>query len=330
MKRSGSILVEFVILLPILVVFLAGIYAMGQYIDTKMKLEMAARIAAQQVANPKLSDPTNAMYYPYGPDGGLLNNGFLGKNITGFLYNVNYGIAKKLFKNTTIWKFIDPADLPVAFRSGREQAQHVVEKYLRLSGLRVDSSNFKLEVRVNPTYVATQEALLPYNNNGDRNYYAFNNGDRSGGARENVRRGVASVHPAYWRWDRVQDHQNRWVKYPHSFSDEFTGAPVDPNHGEEPKHFDRNHSKYTYNHYTFPVGGWIVIAKIKYRKRIPIAGDLVRIASVFMNAKPPSDSVFDYIWLDGTAAFPAPMSIYDIMDADSALHKAQMEAETWQ
>jgi len=327
MKRNGSVLVEFIILLPILVVFLAGIYAIGQYVDAKMKLEMAARIAAQQVANPKLSDKSNAMYYPYGPDGGIFHSALLGKNITGFLYNVNYGLAKMLFKNSMIWKFLDPKDIPVAFKSGREQAQHAVEKYLRLSGLRVDSSNFKLEVRVNPTYVATQEALLPYNNHGDRNYDAFH--ARPGGARENRRKGVASVHPAYWKWDKTEDHQNRWVQYPHSFGDEFSGARVDPNKGEEPKHFDRN-DPYKYNHYTFPVGGWIVVSKIKYKMRIPIAGDLIRIASAFMNAKPPSDSVFDYIWLDGTAAYPAPMSIYDVMDADSALHKAQMESATWQ
>lgn len=328
MRRNGSILVEFIMFLPILVVFLAGIYSLGQYVDTKMKLEMAARIAAQQVANPKLSDSTNAMYYPYGPDGGLFNNSFLGKNITGFLYNVNYGFAKNLFKNNFIWKLLDPKDVPVIFRSGREQAEHAVQNYLRLAGLRVDSQNFKLEVRVNPTYVATDEALLPYNNSGERAYDAFNG--RPGGARPNTRKGIASVHPAYWKWDRVEDHQNRWVDYPHRFSDEFGGARVNPNRGEEPRHFDRN-SKYTYNHYTFPVGGWIVVAKIKYKMRIPIAGDLIRIASVFMNAKwPEEDSVFDYLWLDGTAAFPAPMSVYDIMDADSALHKAQMDAETWQ
>ncbi len=113
-------------------------------------------------------------------------------------------------------------------------------------------------------------------------------------------------------------------------SDEFTGARVNPNKGEEPKHFDQSDT-YTYNHYTFPVGGWIVIAKVKYKMRIPFAGDLVRIATAFMNMKwPENDSVFDYLWLDGTAAFPAPMSIYDIMDADTALHKAQMDDATWQ
>lgn len=236
------------------------------------------------------------------------------------------------------WQFVDPnGDIPIAntsigykwiFARGRDQADKDIKKYLQLSGLPIKSDNFKLEVRVNPTYVATDKALLPYNEHGDVAYDAFH--ARPGGARANRRKGVASVHPAYWKWNKVEDHQNRWVDYPHSMTDEWRGARVDPNKGEEPRHFDQDGSKYTYNHYTFPVGGWIVIAKVKYKMRIPFAGSLIRIASAFMGAPvSEKDSVFDFMWLDGTAAYPAPMSIYDIMDADSALHKAQMDMEAW-
>ncbi len=188
MSRRGGVLVEFVMFLPILIVFLAGIYSLGQYVDAKMKLEMAARIAAQQVANPKLSDPKNAMYYPYGPEGGLVYSLFggstiLGRNITSGLYWLNYGFSKILA--TKAWKFIDPnGDIPIAntnfgyewiFAKGREQAQKITERYLRMSGLPINKKNFKLEVRVNPTYVATDKALLPYNDHGDVAYDAFHN-----------------------------------------------------------------------------------------------------------------------------------------------------------
>ncbi len=327
-RKRGSILVEFIIIAPIFVIFLAGIYALGQYIDTRMKLVMAARILAQQTAMPKFKDKSDAMYYPYGPEGGMMPGAF-GKDITGFFYNINYGWPKMLHKSSFLWKYLDPKSTGMVFKAGRNQGEKAVKKYLEACGMKTDSKHLEIMVRANPHFVATKDVYLP-KNNGDIYRDAFHG--RPGGAKKNRRKGIASVHPAYWKWGKVEDHQALWVKYPHGMSNEWMGAKVDPMNGEEPKHFDKYGSeqreKYLYDHYTFPVGGWIIIAKVKYKQEIPFAGGLLRLAMHFLN-KDVNDSTFDHLWLEGSAAYPAPMSIYDIMDADSALHKAQMTEKSW-
>ncbi len=340
--RKGSLLIEFIWIFPIMVVMMTGIYALGQYIVIKQKVEEAAFMAAKNVAEPKFSSAQEAMYYPYKPGLGRITAAAL---IRDFLRRgVNVGPV-----SVRAWQAIDPREVQnyfggipfisdMFFKKGFDEADRNVKRFFQLSGLKTDTAHLKVEFRVNANWATLDSVYLP-DPHGNRHIPI--NDHRGLGSNINRRRGhgVAVEHPPYydnrlWNQNRLNNRfRSKWLQYRYPFWSWSGATRPDYMHGFDPREFD-NKQKYYYSHYNFPAGGWIVVAKVKYKYRVPIAPALADVILRFITTVSPQQrnefvNLTKEMWLEGTGAYPVPLSVYDIVDADSALHKAQLDPDAW-
>lgn len=321
-----------------MVVLLVGIYSLGQYVIIKQKVEEAAFLAAKNVAEPKFVNPQEAMYYPYKKGIARITTAALIRNY-----------LKRGLGPFHLWQAVDPRKIQdyltgvpflsdMFFKEGFVQADRSVRKFFRLNLLPADDSLLKIDYRINANWATLDSVYLP-DPHGKR-HIPINDHRNLGDISRRRGHGVGVLHPPYydnrlWNSNRLNGRfRSKWVqyRYPRWFS--FSGATTpDYRHGFDPRELD-NKGKYYYGHYNFPVGGWIIVAKVKYKYKVPIAGALADAILRFIQGVTPEErrefvNLAKEMWIEGTAAYPAPLSVFDIIDADSALHKAQLDPDAW-
>ncbi len=340
-KRKGSLLIEFIYIFPIMVILLVGIYSLGQYVAIKQKVEEAAFLAAKNVAEPRFSNPQDAMYYPYKKGLARITTAAIIRDFLRRSFSTPFGTAH-------MWQAIDPRKLQdhlgsvpflgdMFFKEGFVQADRSVRKFFRLNLLPAADSVLQVDFRINANWAVLDSVYLP--DPQGRRHVPINDHRNLGDLTYRRGHAVGVLHPPYYDnnlWNRnklSRRFRSKWVQYTYPwFSFSGTTTP-DYRHGFDPRELD-NKRKYYYGHYNFPVGGWIIVAKVKYKYKVPIAGALADAILRFVEGVTPEErrefvNLAKEMWIEGTAAYPAPLSVFDIIDADSALHKAQLDPDAW-
>lgn len=271
-KRGGTIAVEMVIILPILMFLLAGAYNLARLIHFKQKVVMAARVGAEAAVTPPMNDGRRALMFPFDA------NDFFGK----------------------------------------QRAEQAVRVFLQQSGM--DPNRANVIVYAMPYgWWAGKDTTIPNSRRGPVKWNVAPPGRRPIKTEGYTGEGV--IHPFLYKvgdiFDIIQegngpaDESNAHAK-PFVNIGYFEGPAACACHkaeGEGPTVIDANQGLW-FDNYDFRPHAWIIGVRVEYDYEWPWMVRALYAAASVLAGNPVPD--WD-IRLKGTAAFPVPMSLPEII-----------------
>ncbi len=285
-REKGSVIIEFLFVVPILFVLLAAVYQVGKLVYTHQRLVIASRLAAERATMPSRMNggninATEAMFFPYDYRGRAFELPF--KLAEGRILR-NTPILGQMMDVLNMLRGIDPYSQWPLFPA-IPKAQRQVKQYLAFSGF--DTSLVTVEYRVFP-YIK----YLKKNRNGrdsipvrPNNSFARSVGYLQPGEVRNL----DQINQPWWREDAQREQRDRTRRI---------------------------------TRYELPYGVWLVAAKVTYKYPTPRPVQaLLAAASVILGTGRTQDTLV----LSRTTVFPAPLSMLDQIDMTQSLRMAQFD-----